>query len=104
MMTPVIAWIEDESDVIFGVVKPLTKEGFIIKQYFTYYDALNHIHEIAKCDLILLDVILPPGKSSESGKNLGLKLLKKFRDEMGLTTPVLVFSIVANAEDVIETH
>jgi DNA-binding response OmpR family regulator len=102
MKAPVIAWIEDESDVIYGVVRPLIKEGFQIKQYFTYSDAIDAIDEIAQADLILLDVILPPGNATETGKNLGLDFLRRLRDEFKLSMPVLLFSIVANARDVID--
>lgn len=110
MKTPVkqiseilIAWIEDDIDVIYGVTKPLSNLGVTLNHYYNYQDAISRIDEIRSCDLILLDAILPPGASGATGSNLGIKLLKRFRDEFNLDMPVIIFSIVANAQDVINT-
>jgi CheY-like chemotaxis protein len=96
-----IAWIEDDSDVIFAVVKPLINQGVTIKPYYNYAEAIKHIDEIQQCDLILLDVILPPGASNVEGNSLGIKLLRLLRNEYQLKLPIIVFSIVANASDII---
>ena len=98
-----IAWIEDDSDVIFGVVKPLIKQGVTINTYYNYAEAINHIDEIRDCDLILLDIILPPGASDEKGNSLGIKLLRLLRNEYQVKMPIIIFSIVANASDIIST-
>lgn len=98
-----IAWVEDDIDVIYGVLKPLIKQGVAINQYHNYQDAITRINEIRECDLILLDAILPPGASGATGSNLGIKLLRRFREEFKLEMPVIIFSIVANAQDVIST-
>lgn len=99
----IVSWIEDDIDVIHGVIKPLTKQGVTFNHYYNYQDAISRIDEIRDCDLILLDAILPPGASNATGSNLGIKLLKRFRDEYRLKMPVIIFSIVANAQDVIST-
>jgi len=98
-----IAWVEDDIDVIYGVLKPLIKQGVTINQYHNYQDAITRVNEIRECDLILLDAILPPGASGATGSNLGIKLLRRFREEFKLEVPVIIFSIVANAQDVIST-
>jgi CheY-like chemotaxis protein len=99
----IISWIEDDIDVIHGVMKPLIRHGVTLNHYYNYQDAISRIEEIRGCDLILLDAILPPGTSNITGSNLGIKLLKSLRDEYQLDMPVIIFSIVANAQDVIST-
>ena len=98
-----IAWVEDDIDVIYGVLRPLIKQGVAINQYHNYHDAITRLNEIRECDLILLDAILPPGASGMTGSNLGIKLLRQFREEFKLEMPVIIFSIVGNAQDVIST-
>lgn len=98
-----ISWIEDDIDVIYGVIKPLLKLGVTLNHYYTYQDAISGINQIRECDLILLDAIIPPGSSGATGGNLGINLLERFRNEFQIETPVIIFSIVANAQDVIST-
>jgi CheY-like chemotaxis protein len=98
-----ISWIEDDFDVIHSVMKPVLKEGVTLMPYYTYQDAITNVEEIRKSDLIILDAIIPPGSSGLTGGNLGIHLLRRFRTEFHIDLPVIVFSILANAQDVIST-
>jgi CheY-like chemotaxis protein len=95
-----IAWIEDDIDVIDPVVKPLRQVGFQILEFRTYSEAVAHLEELSSCDLILLDLILPPGMEEVSdSKYLGLELLKYLR-KANIKAPVVIFSVVAEIIDI----
>ncbi len=105
MVKKTIAWIEDDADEIAVVVKPLLRAGFEFKYYHNYSEALNGLDEIRKCDLILLDLILPTGnesdaeiQDSETDEYLGKVLLKSFRKEHKIDTPVIVLSVGAETD------
>ncbi len=102
MANKTIAWIEDDSDEIAAVVKPLRRAGFEFKCFYHYAEAIARIDEIVKCDLILLDLILPTGPTGddsdpalEAEDYLGKLLLRRFRREFGIDAPVIVLSVVA---------
>jgi CheY-like chemotaxis protein len=90
----VISWIEDDADVIGAVVKPL-REKFDIKEYPTYTKAIKNIDEICKSDLVLLDLLLPPGEMKASGDLLGAQFLDEL-DKRKDCPPVIVFSVILN--------
>lgn len=94
-----IAWVEDDIDVIYPVVKPLEDLGFQILTYYSYGDACDHLEEILTCDLIMLDLILPSGNHEINGEEIGLELLKTLRIQKEYTGPIVVFSVIANTED-----
>lgn len=100
----VIAWIEDDVDLVAPVVKPLEKAGFQIVKYYTYGEALKQLEVIRRCDLILLDLYLPPGGVAEDEEYLGKKLLERLRNEFKVNVPVIVFSGWANASDVLSSE
>lgn len=101
MMTKFIAWIEDDIDIIDLVVRPLEIDGYQIHRYYTVQDALSNIHQIRRCDLILVDLILPSGNLNPFGKfdshYPGLTLLHELRTTHFITQPAIVLSVVANA-------
>ncbi len=105
-----VAWIEDDSEEIAAVIKPLQRAGFQFKPYFTYSEALEKIDEIRQCDLILLDLILPPGTQMspelearlENEEYLGLFLLEQLRSEFQISAPVIVLSVVAGLKSLEE--
>jgi CheY-like chemotaxis protein len=102
-MKKVIAWIEDDIDALAPVMEPLIERGFSFKKFRTYQQALDNVATLRSCDLIILDLILPPGKSAETDEDdyLGAKLLRRLRDELRVKTPILIFSVVAHASDVL---
>lgn len=100
-MKKTIAWIEDDIDALYPVMEQLIEQGFIFKKFRTYQQALDGIEILRKCDLIILDLILPPGKNIETEDYLGIDLLRRLREEFHVSTPILIFSVVAHASDVL---
>jgi DNA-binding NtrC family response regulator len=92
----VISWIEDDADVIGAVVKPL-REKFDIKEYPTYTKAIKNIDEICKSELVLLDLLLPPGEMNVGGDLLGAQFLDEL-DKRKDCPPVIVFSVIVNGD------
>jgi CheY-like chemotaxis protein len=97
MHNKTILWIEDDIDIISSVVIPLVNDGFNIIDCRNYSEALTHIKEMSKVDLILLDLILPSGNLNVTGDYLGLEFLRRLRHEFDIHIPVIVFSVIANA-------
>lgn len=90
-----IAWIDDDIEIIDPVIKPLIQDGHGITRIRTIRDALDSVETLQTCDLILMDMILPPGESDQDfGYYSGVPLLRMLREEYGVTTPVIVFSVV----------
>jgi CheY-like chemotaxis protein len=90
-----IAWIEDDAEIIWPVVKSLEEAGHEIWTTRTVADALRKVEELRSSALIILDMILPPGKDGEDyGEYSGITLLRKLRQEHKVTVPVIVLSVV----------
>lgn len=97
-----IAWIEDDIDVLDPMMTPFRKEGIKIKEYRTYGMAMDHLDEIQQCNLIILDLILPSGKAKMEDEYLGLTFLRNLRKQYEINIPVLILSVVADSEDVVD--
>jgi len=100
-----IAWIEDDADEIAAVIKPLQRAGFHFNYYRDYSEAIEKREEIRQCDLILLDLIIPPGSASvatnpelRTEQNLGKKLLRRFREEFAIEQPAIALSMLADTD------
>ncbi len=94
-----IVWIEDDTDIINDVVRPLERGGYAIERFYTVKEALDNIETLRACDLILLDLIIPPGETEERfGHYPGMYLLRTFRQKYQFEQPVIVLSVVADAE------
>ncbi|MBT3337165.1 MAG: response regulator [Anaerolineae bacterium] len=93
-----IVWIEDDTDIINDVVRPLERGGYLIERFYTVKEALDNIEKLRACDLILLDLIIPPGTDERFGHYPGMHLLRTFRNDFHLQQPVIVLSVVADAE------
>ena len=90
-----IAWIEDDIDIIDPVVRPLVQDGHDFIRIRTIREALTSVPLIRTCDLILLDMIIPPGDTEgDYGTYSGISLLKRLREEHDVWIPVVVFSVV----------
>jgi len=100
-MKNTIGWIEDDIHELYPVMEPLVERGFVFKKFRTYQQALDGVETLRKCDLIILDLILPPGKNIDTDDYLGIDLLRRFREEFHLHTPILIFSVVAHAHDIL---
>ncbi len=98
-MSKTIVWIEDDTDIIDPVVRPLERAGYNVQRINTVEQALGSLDEIRNSDLILLDMILPTGGvEGPFGHYPGLDLLRLLREEHGITTPVVAFSVVTNPD------
>lgn len=94
-MPTVIAWIEDDVDVIYPVVRPLEKAGYQFITFRNAKEAVESLAEIRKADLILLDMLLPPGQTGqELSHYAGLSLLRELREVHKLKNKVVVFTVV----------
>ena len=92
-----IAWIEDDTDIIDLVVRPLERSGYQITRFHTIKEALDNMESIRQCDLVLLDLIIPPGDTDEKfGDYPGIYLLRTFRQAYQMKQPVIVLSVVAD--------
>lgn len=96
-----IAWIEDDIDELNPIMEPLIEVGFAFKKIRTYLQAIENIDALRKCDLIILDLILPSGKNTDTDDYLGIDLLRRLRKEFRVNVPILIFSVVAHASDIL---
>jgi len=89
-----ILWIEDDADMLMGLVRPLERDGHEIIVATDEIEALEKIKE-NKFDLILFDIIIPTGVKGNSRDIpfVGMELLKKLKD-MNIKTPIIVLSVV----------
>ena len=88
-----IAWIEDDHDRIGALVNLLENDGHKIHKYRSYDEFRKDIALVKACDVIIIDLILPP---IEDDPYLGLSVLDELRNEHGFTSPVVVCSLVEN--------
>jgi CheY-like chemotaxis protein len=95
-----LAWIEDDIDTLLDLRRFL-ESRHEVHAFRTYEAALAGIDELRQCDLIILDIILPSGDESNRKKNLGLQLVRYLRQQAGVASPILVYSVVANEPNVL---
>jgi len=94
-----IVWIEDDTDIIDPVVRPLELAGHTFIRLRNAKETLEALDRIRQADLILLDMILPPGQlDREFGRYPGLEVLRELREVHGLKTPVVVLTVVTREE------
>ncbi len=106
----VISWIDDDSYEIFTFVLPLTEMGYEVEPYITYSEALDSIDDIIASDLILLDIILPSpmmknlSEADKKDKYWGGRLLKTLLNDYQYAKPILIFSVVGDAENTVDIN
>jgi len=98
METKKILWIEDEADLLMGLVRPLEKDGHEIIVVKDENEALETI-EKSDFDLILFDIIIPTGIQGDMGDVpfVGMRLLEKLLVGMKIKTPIIVLSVVRDS-------
>ena len=98
-MPKTIIWIEDDTDIIDPVVRPLELAGYEIVRIPTAIEALEAVGQIKDADLILLDMILQPGNTDrEFSRYSGLDILKELREKHKVGTPVVALTVVTRTE------
>lgn len=97
IMGKIILFVEDEYDRIRNLVRPLEKEGYkIIPAKKDGTEAINILKE-KKIDLVILDIMLPPGdeiKDNMGGRRTGLEVCRIIRKELQLDIPIIVLSVI----------
>lgn len=105
-MPKTIVWIEDDTDIIDPVVRPLERAGHRFLRLHSAQEALDALEEIRHADLLLLDIIFPPANTGPHSFDqaegfshyTGLHLLRELRQVHGVTTPVIVLTVVIRPE------
>ncbi len=98
-MSKLIIWIEDDTEIIDPVVRPLEKAGYRIDRLNTAKEALDAVERIRNADLILLDMILRPGMDNrEFSRYPGLDILDELRNIHDIQIPVVAFTVVGRSE------
>ena len=93
----VIAWIEDDYIIIGAVVQPLEKAGHRVDRYRTAAEALAAVDALRRADLILFDVLIPPGDTERDlGKYVGVELMRVLRQDLAVDVPAMAFTVVSS--------
>lgn len=97
-----ILWIEDDADMIWGLVESLKNEGHIIERALDMKKGKELLEQKEKYDLIVLDILLPSGEKIKSideldhiEKYVGLKFLRSLPKD---SPPILVLSVVIDGD------
>jgi len=101
MNTKKILWIEYDTDSLIELVRPLEKDGYKIMVANNKTEALEAIEKF-KFDLIISDIIIPPGVKEDAKKTpfveIGMRLLETFLVAKNIKTPIIVLSVVSDKE------
>lgn len=104
-MTKQIVWIDDDYDLIGNLMVRVREAGYHVIKLRTYAEAIAQADTLRTSDLLVLDIILPPGEGGDESREpdfyTGLTLLKTLQDAHQFDRPVLVCSVVTQ-RDVIE--
>ena len=101
-MPKTIVWIEDDSDIIEPVIRPLQQAGHLFVRLRTATEALEAVEQIREADLILIDLIVPPGGAKgRFGRYAGLDVLRELREVHNVETPAVLLTVVTR-EEVVE--
>ena len=105
METKKILWVEDEADLLMGLVRPLEKDGHEIIVAKDEEEALELIGK-SDFDLILLDIIIPTGVEGDTVyvDFVGMRLLKTLSIDTEFKTPILVLSVVRDPKMIKEMN
>ena len=102
-----ILWIEDDADMLMGLVRPLERDGHEIVVAKNEREALEKVNESeSDFDLLLFDIIIPTGIQGDMGEVpfVGMRLLEKLLVEMKIKTPIIVLSVVRDQEMINEMN
>ena len=100
-MSKTIVWADDDIGIIRSTIRPLEKAGYKFIELRSVREALGKIEILRKADLLLFDMILPPGEGNnelEFSRYPGLDLLEILRNKFKINTPVVVLTVATNEE------
>jgi CheY-like chemotaxis protein len=94
-----ILWIEDDALRLKGLIRPLEKDGYIIKLALDEKQAIKALDE-NDFDLILFDIIIPSGSNREEDYDeyIGVRLAKEIVEKRNVKVPILGISVVNRPE------
>jgi CheY-like chemotaxis protein len=95
-MSKNIVWIDDEHATIGLLVKPLQRAGYSLRRFRTYGEVMDSLADMRQADLLIVDLIIPPGQANVEARYLGIELMKALRAE-GIDTPIIVMSVVLHS-------
>lgn len=100
-----ILWIEDDADLLMGLIRPLKKDGHEIIVAKDEKEALETIRK-TDFDLIILDIIIPTGVKGDKGgvHFIGVRLLEKLLVDLNIKTPIIVLSVVRDPDMIEEMY
>ena len=103
-----ILWIEDDYEMIQGLIRPLEQSGHEIDPARTISSALEKLHGNVAYELVVMDIILPSYESTQAswperirlsldaGHEAGEGLIDYMRVDLGLRIPIVVMSVIAD--------
>jgi CheY-like chemotaxis protein len=101
-----ILWIEDESFMIKGLLRPMEKIGFQIDIASSAYDGFLKAQNWKNYDILVVDLIIPLSgdektiplivKGWEQEPYVGIGLSKWLTTELRIEVPILLLSVVQN--------
>ena len=96
-----ILWIEDDADLLMGLIRPLKKDGYEIIVAKDEKEALETIRK-PDFDLIILDIIIPTGIKGDKGDVhfIGMRLLETLLVDLNIKIPIIVLSVISDKEKV----
>jgi CheY-like chemotaxis protein len=99
-----ILWIDDDYQGIMGLVRLIEQAGHQITGVRTIHSALQELRSDKEYELFIIDILLPIDESTDTsvpdcikmaGDNTGEGLIAYIRNEMNLSTPIIIISILA---------
>jgi CheY-like chemotaxis protein len=99
VMAKTILFVDDEQWLMEGMVDGLEAYGYRVICAANGTQALELIEE-NDIDLVLLDIMMPPGGRIEDatyGRRTGVELCRILREEMELKIPILCLTVVTDS-------
>lgn len=99
-MKPIrILFIDDEPYFMRAHIDTLKDEGYLVDEAEDGDEALRRL-EASDYDLVILDIIMPPGslEDTNNGMRTGLRIHKAIRRELRLGVPIIFLTVIENRE------
>lgn len=94
-----VLFVDDEQFAVQDFIDEMNKDGMDV-HFFQSVKAAKEAFEATSFDLLVLDIMMPPGpytKDTPKGMETGLYFLKDFRTRHAMT-PVIVLSNISSEE------
>lgn len=101
-----ILWVEDESFMINGLLRPMEKIGYTVEVAKTALEGYRMAAEWSKYDLLIVDLIIPitydektvpdEVRQWENEPYVGVGLAKWLMKDLKVKIPIILLSVVSN--------